>query len=579
MERPRRRAAGAPGERVEGPSGSSARGSEASSETSSEASSDASSSSGDDEAEGALRERELAALRGELDARRRAAAALQAQFVALEAARAALRGEERELGARILGVQRFGASAGARRERRERRAARKEAREADKSAVERAAEQRAKHDEQVELCEAALAAQAARVSAGGAPRGAALQLRFLAPDDPRRGEEHRVLLASYPRSGNSLLRAVVERLTGVYTGSDSDPRRPLNQQLVDAGMLGEGFVDGRVFAIKTHFPERLGRCQVRAPRAILVVRNPFDAIVSYFNMVVTETHTETVEDHEFLRLASMWDAFLREETEVWKQFHQHWLAKAVASKVVVKVVRYEDLVAHRRESYEAIARFLLREEQHGPAGAGLQRAIDLALGTDQHELGIYTPRSVAAAQAAAAAADANNATSANAAAQAAATVGGEATASRAAASEGAALPPAAPAPALTAAEASAFLPLPASTLKSLRFFSEEQQNYILSSARSELVEFGYWKAFFEASHGPAQPNRKLNSCLMLKAGDESNPRTRDLHFCVLNTRFGLRQITKDDPFGRGFGLRWKEQVEMLPPARKATASRPTPPAT
>ena len=38
-----------------------------------------------------------------------------------------------------------------------------------------------------------------------------------------------IALTSYPRSGNTLVRTFIEKLTGVFTGSDCDRRRNLNK--------------------------------------------------------------------------------------------------------------------------------------------------------------------------------------------------------------------------------------------------------------------------------------------------------------------------------------------------------------
>ena len=40
---------------------------------------------------------------------------------------------------------------------------------------------------------------------------------------------HITALASYPRSGNTLIRTFIEKITGVYTGSDCDLKRNLNR--------------------------------------------------------------------------------------------------------------------------------------------------------------------------------------------------------------------------------------------------------------------------------------------------------------------------------------------------------------
>jgi hypothetical protein len=49
-------------------------------------------------------------------------------------------------------------------------------------------------------------------------------------------------------------------------------------------------VDDSVWMVKTHYPERLGYLKFRARRIVLLVRNPFDAIESYFHMGMTNTH-------------------------------------------------------------------------------------------------------------------------------------------------------------------------------------------------------------------------------------------------------------------------------------------------
>ena len=49
-------------------------------------------------------------------------------------------------------------------------------------------------------------------------------------------------------------------------------------------------MDDSVWMVKTHYPERLGYLKFRARRIVLLVRNPFDAIESYFHMGMTNTH-------------------------------------------------------------------------------------------------------------------------------------------------------------------------------------------------------------------------------------------------------------------------------------------------
>ena len=71
-------------------------------------------------------------------------------------------------------------------------------------------------------------------------------------------DHDKVLLTSYPRSGNSFVRKLLEEMSGIITGSDSRPNRPLTAQLVEYGYCGEGITDNSVWIVKSHYPERTG---------------------------------------------------------------------------------------------------------------------------------------------------------------------------------------------------------------------------------------------------------------------------------------------------------------------------------
>lgn len=108
-----------------------------------------------------------------------------------------------------------------------------------------------------------------------------IHVRFL----PRGWKRESVALVSYPRSGNSFLRRLLEKWSGSITGTDSRPNRTLSASLLRCGFRGEGVTDDSVWLVKTHFPERLGYVSFVANRAVLIIRNPFDTIESYFHMV------------------------------------------------------------------------------------------------------------------------------------------------------------------------------------------------------------------------------------------------------------------------------------------------------
>ncbi|RHY11239.1 hypothetical protein DYB25_000771 [Aphanomyces astaci] len=161
--------------------------------------------------------------------------------------------------------------------------------------------------------------------------------RWLVPDE-HHGEH--IAIVSYPRSGNSLMRGLLETVTGVYTGCDTRPDRSLSLELQKAGMKGEGVVDDRVWFVKSHYPERSGYVPVPVQKAILVVRNPWDAINSYFNMTLTNSHNKSVHDVTYSRFADRWDAMIQNEIQVWIKFHAYWIAKVDIPIQIVRSFRH-----------------------------------------------------------------------------------------------------------------------------------------------------------------------------------------------------------------------------------------------
>lgn len=69
----------------------------------------------------------------------------------------------------------------------------------------------------------------------------------------------------------------------------------MNKLLRDLGMHGEGEMEDKVWIVKTHFPERIGRTKFNAHKCLVIVRNPLDSIFSLFNMIQTSTHSESIE--------------------------------------------------------------------------------------------------------------------------------------------------------------------------------------------------------------------------------------------------------------------------------------------
>ena len=115
------------------------------------------------------------------------------------------------------------------------------------------------------------------------------------------------LLVSYPGSGNSWVRQLLESATGIYTGADRD----CDLDYIKYGMLGEGVSSKNVLAIKFHF----GPLPIQPfKKVIYIIRNPYDAFVAEYRRSLAagnaefrtefnaNPHTSTIGDEIFGKL-------------------------------------------------------------------------------------------------------------------------------------------------------------------------------------------------------------------------------------------------------------------------------------
>ena len=223
-----------------------------------------------------------------------------------------------------------------------------------------------------------------------------------------------IVLASYPRSGNTLLRSLMERTTLCVTGSDTRPDRTLSRALAEQhNLVGEGVVRPRslhpildranVGCVKTHWPERKGCLPYATRRVILLVRNPFDSIDSYWNLCVTNTHTESVVDSVYERYADKFRALAISEMKTWVRFHSFWLDQCRERGLDICVVRYEDLVTNVEGTFRDVMKFVLDVEKGKDLNTFWEGRVRHVLGLDQNfkdqqkqactsNLGSYRPR-------------------------------------------------------------------------------------------------------------------------------------------------------------------------------------------
>lgn len=99
-------------------------------------------------------------------------------------------------------------------------------------------------------------------------------------------------LASFPGSGNTWTRTLLEQSSGIYTGSIYS-----DTSLVNAGFEGECIASRNVVAIKTHATYNPGlkeRVTVNFDGVIYIIRNLYDALVSEYTRRITKSHVSSL---------------------------------------------------------------------------------------------------------------------------------------------------------------------------------------------------------------------------------------------------------------------------------------------
>ena len=136
-----------------------------------------------------------------------------------------------------------------------------------------------------------------------------------------------VALASYPGSGNTWIRYLLEGAGGVFTGS-----RYKDLQLQMFGFWGEirDWRDGTTAAQKTHDASPGHVAGDFGGRAILVVRNPYAAILSTHNFLYAGHHGRAPADN-FKR--ADWEHFVTIQMSKWLDMATNWTIHSSPDKV------------------------------------------------------------------------------------------------------------------------------------------------------------------------------------------------------------------------------------------------------
>jgi len=161
-------------------------------------------------------------------------------------------------------------------------------------------------------------------------------------------------LVSFPGSGNSWLRYLIERSSGYFTGSVYEDKK-----LFKSGLLGElrSPTDGTTILQKAHHDNDgvVKFKPVFGYRGVLIIRNPYDALLSFWNFRYTKNknkHTGIIRKSEFNY--KKWANFVRKEIPGWTSLIMSWIENSQDYLIVL----YEDVQKDPREELIRILGYL-----------------------------------------------------------------------------------------------------------------------------------------------------------------------------------------------------------------------------
>lgn len=204
-----------------------------------------------------------------------------------------------------------------------------------------------------------------------------------------------VALASFPGSGNTWLRSLLEKATGVCTGSTT-----CDVSLRASGFIGEFADSSSLLVVKTHklIPRWAKNIhhyeEERFNKAVVLVRNPFHALVAdWHRRVANGLMSGTVNVHSHVAQAGpewfgeplfnasqsdrvfmvypstlsaghnpLWEKYVKARSHLWSDVIEHWILEAEPERVLV--VLYEDLVNDTSRELEHILNFLSHPYSH-----------------------------------------------------------------------------------------------------------------------------------------------------------------------------------------------------------------------
>lgn len=170
-----------------------------------------------------------------------------------------------------------------------------------------------------------------------------------------RVDDYTVLLADYPRCGIGWLRFVIATVlhyqcVGEFRKLSHSQMYKYTPTLAGREKYAPFYFNGKYSLLKTHLS-----CMPQFKRGIIIYRNPFEAIKSFYtHKLMEEGEVVCVTTHNINKEES----FLLREIREYINFYETWMKQIIRYPQNHLLIKYEDLLINTKGLFEAIFKFL-----------------------------------------------------------------------------------------------------------------------------------------------------------------------------------------------------------------------------
>ncbi|EEB20243.1 conserved hypothetical protein [Pediculus humanus corporis] len=157
-----------------------------------------------------------------------------------------------------------------------------------------------------------------------------------------------IALVSFPGSGNTWVRYLIQQATGIHTGSVYK-----DFGLLKNGFPGEYIADSSVIVVKTH--EKGPAAHRGYKKAVLLIRDPMQAIQAEFNRQGGGHVGFASPDRYKIGKGKFWEKFVQEQIIKWRDTNLDWFFNFTKPTMILF---YDQLISDLESNLRRLLKFL-----------------------------------------------------------------------------------------------------------------------------------------------------------------------------------------------------------------------------